>query len=385
MRIVKKCLSIITSSILIVLICFSVYTFLSLNLFKNNYVNIFGYTYFAITTGSMSPTIDVNDIIVVKLDTTYKENDIITYQSGNSFITHRIISINDDKFVTKGDANNTEDSEVLRNQIVGKVQLIVSTATLLKILGVIILFFLIVSVINFENIFKKFIGIKKEEEDSPLEFTQKIQIVPDDTALVDNILAETVVISPIETNLLELENIILKKKKKNVSLKFDKEIIRDIIKILELKSANKTKITRDGAVKLKYLYNLANTISLNSVDTKNVIENITFKEKFDYEFEDIGLSKALQIRLYEMPIYVYLLLLTYCVIYDNDDFFDALYKILKFRIVLDVNLDFVNNNYKVDKVALLISQIISKLKENESFELDKIVDLIKANKNLHHE
>ena len=42
------------------------------------------------------------------------------YQKDNYFITHRIIEIDGDKVVTKGDANNVPDAEISKNDIIGK-------------------------------------------------------------------------------------------------------------------------------------------------------------------------------------------------------------------------------------------------------------------------
>ena len=85
--------------------------------------NYFGYRIFEIASGSMEPTMKKNDIIIVKVNNkNIKENDVISYIGDNdAVITHRIIKIDKDKLIVKGDANNTNDSPIDRNQIVGKV------------------------------------------------------------------------------------------------------------------------------------------------------------------------------------------------------------------------------------------------------------------------
>ena len=85
------------------------------------YNNFFGYSFFEVETGSMAGTIEIGDWIVVKLDTDYKLNDIVTYQENDSFITHRIIEVYGDNFVTKGDANNSNDSTIKKDAVIGKV------------------------------------------------------------------------------------------------------------------------------------------------------------------------------------------------------------------------------------------------------------------------
>ena len=54
-------------------------------------------TYFVVASGSMSGTIEVNDVIIVKLNDAYQEDDIVTFKNNGSFITHRVERIEKDK------------------------------------------------------------------------------------------------------------------------------------------------------------------------------------------------------------------------------------------------------------------------------------------------
>lgn len=78
---------------------------------------------FKIQSGSMMPEIQIGEIVVLCKSNEYKENDIITYQVNNSyFVTHRIIKITKEGYITKGDFNNTEDETIIKKeQIQGKV------------------------------------------------------------------------------------------------------------------------------------------------------------------------------------------------------------------------------------------------------------------------
>lgn len=82
-----------------------------------------GFRVFRVGSGSMSPYLEVNNIIVVKSNKTYKINDVVTYINDGNYITHRIISISNEGIITKGDANNTEDALITKDDIVGKVVL----------------------------------------------------------------------------------------------------------------------------------------------------------------------------------------------------------------------------------------------------------------------
>lgn len=84
---------------------------------------VLGYNCLRVLTGSMEPEIQVGENIIIKKCKEYNVGDIITYISDEgNLITHRIISINENAYCTKGDANNVQDPEpVLSNQIYGKV------------------------------------------------------------------------------------------------------------------------------------------------------------------------------------------------------------------------------------------------------------------------
>ena len=91
------------------------------NVFSQYNISVLGFRNFKISSGSMEPNLKVNDIILVKKCSNYNLNDIITYKSGNEFITHRIVKIDGNKVITRGDANNTNDSPIKKDNIVGKV------------------------------------------------------------------------------------------------------------------------------------------------------------------------------------------------------------------------------------------------------------------------
>ena len=76
---------------------------------------------YKVQTGSMENGIHVNDYIFVLKKNSYSKNDVITYKYENTYITHRIVKIDGNKIITKGDANNVEDDEISIDKVVGKV------------------------------------------------------------------------------------------------------------------------------------------------------------------------------------------------------------------------------------------------------------------------
>lgn len=80
----------------------------------------FGFGISAVLSGSMEPEYSVDDLVIVKKSDDYKIGDVVVYQSENSLIMHRIISIDGNEIITKGDANNIEDSPIKREYVKGK-------------------------------------------------------------------------------------------------------------------------------------------------------------------------------------------------------------------------------------------------------------------------
>ena len=118
----KKIFKFIGYILLTLVITLSVYIFVVSEVLKKDYVNIFGYTYFTVATDSMTGTIDINDIIIVKLDDDVNTNDIICYYNAEGvIITHRIVNINGNMITTKGDALNVVDDRFYRSSVIGKV------------------------------------------------------------------------------------------------------------------------------------------------------------------------------------------------------------------------------------------------------------------------
>ncbi len=78
-----------------------------------------------VLSGSMEPKIETGSLCFINKKVKYediKENDIIAFKlSDKSLVTHRVVEITDEGFVTKGDANDVNDgAKVTRNNYVGK-------------------------------------------------------------------------------------------------------------------------------------------------------------------------------------------------------------------------------------------------------------------------
>lgn len=122
MKLVKNIFIKIIWIILFILVAFNIYNFVSINILHKDLATINGYGLLEVVSGSMEPTIHVGDIIIINTnDQEYKKDDIITFYDVNgSFVTHRLVEINDKVMVTKGDANDSRDEEMNVDNIVGK-------------------------------------------------------------------------------------------------------------------------------------------------------------------------------------------------------------------------------------------------------------------------
>lgn len=93
--------------------------------------SVFGYTPLVVLSGSMSGSqeghIEAGDLILVKETepSAIRIGDVISFTDGNSVVTHRVVSIEDTdegrEYVTRGDANNTEDAGTIsETEVIGR-------------------------------------------------------------------------------------------------------------------------------------------------------------------------------------------------------------------------------------------------------------------------
>ncbi len=83
--------------------------------------------YEPVYTGSMEPAIPVGSVVMIKIvnPDDLKIGDVICFKvSGPESVTHRILSIANGTFITKGDANNGPDIWAVEKQnVIGKVEM----------------------------------------------------------------------------------------------------------------------------------------------------------------------------------------------------------------------------------------------------------------------
>lgn len=82
---------------------------------------LFGLVPYGIVSGSMEPTIPVGSLAFVDVgDRSPKVRDVVAFRAGGQVVTHRVVDVSLDGYVTKGDANETRDPNVLQgSQVLG--------------------------------------------------------------------------------------------------------------------------------------------------------------------------------------------------------------------------------------------------------------------------
>lgn len=400
------------------LVALCVYTFIMTDILKKDYANVFGYTYFVVATGSMSGTIEVNDVVIVKLGNEAEVGDIITYKTEDgAFITHRVVKEIGSQLITQGDVNNTEDEPISKDDMVGTVEMVISPSFVLKLIAVILIIFILLAFLNFDKIFKRFIfadsttskkttqgtvpeelfsttPTKKEEKSTGntvnIPISEVLQIQKDqELAEVEE-----------EIEVLEVEDIIdiddnnIVRKEKNSAKEREKELLEQVLNLLRIKNDTLTitKMNKKWLTKYQYVYKLAQILSMG--DTKELEDTImhpTFKEIYDYDLERAGLYENLRNKIYDMPIYVFLRILTFAILYNDPTFFDGVYKILKYKVQIDKENHFKvlkkNDTYAKKQIKSLITfmqKISIKFDNKKVFELDRIERYVKLKNYVNH-
>ena len=382
MKYIKKVILCCFYGFIICLVSLCLYTFLMVDVCGKKYANIFGYTYFVVSSGSMSGSIEVNDIVIIKINGNYKKNDIVTYYDKNgNFITHRFVKELNGKIVTKGDMNNTVDDPIDKKQIVGKVNLVISPRFVFKLLAIILILGIIFILFNFDKFFKKY--EKKEEPNKKV----KGKLVPSTGETIKIPIGEIQKLeNEEEIELLPTDEVIIEIEKKNAK---EKKFLKQTIKLLKLKHDGiiQSRITKEWAEKYCFVYKLA---YITKIGDRYELDNLLLKTKFkveEYDPEKEGLYDNLLDKLYDMPVYVFLQILTFAVLYNDLEFFDGIYKLLKYKIRLDKDNEFTcigNNNQVVNKklndLLDFMKQISNKFDNKNVLKLEKLEEFLKLKK-----
>jgi len=132
-------------------------TLLSIEKIKQGGHVKFGYACAIVKSGSMEPDLSVNDFVIIKKGgNSYETGDIITYLSDyDLLVTHRIVNTSADGYITQGDANNTDDGEIPKQRILGKVIFAIPSPKLVDWIFILVSIELIICVLIIMWLIKK--------------------------------------------------------------------------------------------------------------------------------------------------------------------------------------------------------------------------------------
>lgn len=88
-------------------------------LLNNSMPMPFGYGVSVVLSGSMEPTLSVDDLVLIRQTQDVQVGDVIVYQRSGELIIHRVIEADGDTLVTQGDANNAADEPISRDSVKG--------------------------------------------------------------------------------------------------------------------------------------------------------------------------------------------------------------------------------------------------------------------------
>ena len=290
MKILQKILEYLSKILIFELIVLCILAFISTVVLHKDYVNIGGYTFFIVASGSMSGTVDVNDMVIVKITDDFQVGDIVTYQADGYFVTHRIISINKDQIITKGDSNNTEDDPIGRDKIIGKVVAIFPFMAIFEILGAIILISIIVVVFNFETIFRKFIFRKD--------------------------------LSKLKTREID-----------RLDQEGYSEFIKETLVNMRKRNNNKVKetLSKNWITRLRYVTKINELLRMGKYDVLKELLNSYEVENF--EEEDAVFTLAVVEKLKREPISTYTILLLNAILYEDRESFDIVFMFFRNKVI----------------------------------------------------
>lgn len=125
----KKCLKIVKNSITLIFstILFIIFTYLinyifQLFILKRDFPYFFDITHVRVEGTSMLPTIKSNSLLLVIKTNDLKVNDIVCFRDEcGCFVVHRIVEIENETIITKGDNNADSDNPINLDAVLGKV------------------------------------------------------------------------------------------------------------------------------------------------------------------------------------------------------------------------------------------------------------------------
>ena len=118
---------------------------------------------------------------------------------------------------------------------------------------------------------------------------------------------------------------------------------------------------------------------------KNHVQKARMNKKWVTKYQYVyKLTETIRNRIYDCPLHVFFRLLTYAILYNDDEMFDGIYKILKYKVLIDNENRFKTikkaDTYSIKQIKTLIEfmkKVSNRFDNKHVFELDKIERMIK--------
>ena len=398
----KRILKIFATAFLVFLVTLCIYTFVVTDIMKKDYVNVFGYSYFVVASGSMSGTIEVDDIVIVKITKDVNVGDVITFRSKEGdIITHRLVDKKNNTYVTMGDVNNVRDDAISKDNIIGKMKFAISPGFIIKCIAVFLIIFIFFALVNFDWIFKKII-VKDQSKEQMGTVPDHIFENPKKRE-EDAISGLTVTIPLKDVEMMKKAQEKEQKKKEEIELLDDdgfvemnpksliddkeQEVIEVVLALLKCKrgSVDKSRMNPKWVVRYQYVYKLCHLLLMK--ETEKLVELVNtppFKEIYDYDLDTSGLTESIRNRIYQMPIPIFMMLLTHSILYNDDEMFDGIYKILKYKVMFDMENKFKEikdtdqqARKQLNSFIEFMEKVSNEYDNKNVFELEKVKETIK--------
>lgn len=110
--------------LLCLLMLINVYYIIEKVALNNELPKIFGYSDVVVVSGSMEPTLEIGDLLIIHEQKKYDIDNIVTFQGDTRLVTHRVVEVAGSLYTTKGDSNNVNDTpQTAITEIQGKMVL----------------------------------------------------------------------------------------------------------------------------------------------------------------------------------------------------------------------------------------------------------------------
>lgn len=123
MNAVKKVVEAAIMLLVVFTLFINISNYVQIKILHKNIADFYGYAFLEVVSGSMEPTINVGDLVIINTrDKEVSLDDVVTFtDTSGSFVTHRVSESVESGLITKGDANNAEDEDIVKAEnVVGK-------------------------------------------------------------------------------------------------------------------------------------------------------------------------------------------------------------------------------------------------------------------------